>query len=72
MTFKRNPFNYLINAIKYGMKGFAQSISEVNNKYKEPFIKPTPITSIVLFGLKLYLIGMLSLILIKFIGSVYK
>jgi hypothetical protein len=47
-----------------------QEIREINEKYKTPRIKTTRMVSISLLLLRIYLIGMLLLLLYKFITVV--
>ena len=53
-----------------GFRGFFEAIREINEKYKTPRIKMTPMVSLSLLVLRLYLIGMLLLLLYKFISVV--
>ncbi len=46
---------------------FIQAIRDINEKYKTPRIKTTRMVSFWLLMLRLYLIGMLILLLYKFI-----
>jgi len=50
-------------------KTFIGSIREVNAKYRTPRIQMTPIVKISLYALRFYLIGMLLILLYKFISS---
>jgi hypothetical protein len=47
-----------------------QAIREINEKYKTPRIKTTRMVNISLMMLRLYLIGMLILLLYKFVTVV--
>ncbi len=53
-----------------GFRGFFAAIREINEKYKTPRIKMTPMVSLSLLMLRLYLIGMLLLLLYKFASIV--
>jgi hypothetical protein len=53
-----------------GFRGFFEAIREINEKYKTPRIKMTPMVSLSLLVLRLYLIGMLLLLLYKFVSVV--
>jgi hypothetical protein len=51
-------------------RDFIQAIREINEKYKTPRIKTTRMVSLSLLLLRIYLIGMLVLLLYKFISVV--
>ncbi len=51
-------------------RDFVQAIRDINEKYKTPRIQTTRMVSISLLLLRLYLIGMLLLLLYKFITLV--
>ena len=51
-------------------RDFIQAIREINEKYKIPRIKTTRMVSLSLLLLRIYLIGMLVLLLYKFITVV--
>ncbi len=51
-----------------GFRGFFEAIRGINEKYKTPRIKMTPMVSLSLLMLRLYLIGMLLLLLYKFVS----
>jgi hypothetical protein len=53
-----------------GFRGFFAAIREINEKYRTPRIKMTPMVSLSLLMLRLYLIGMLLLLLYKFVSVV--
>ena len=53
-----------------GFRGFFGAIREINEKYKTPRIKMTPMVSLSLLMLRLYLISMLLLLLYKFVSVV--
>ena len=53
-----------------GFNDFAAAIREINEKYKTPRIKMTRMVSISLLMLRLYLLGMIALLLFKFISLV--
>jgi len=51
-------------------RGFIQAIRDINEKYKTPRVKTTRMVSLSLLLLRIYLIGMLILLLYKFISVV--
>jgi hypothetical protein len=51
-------------------RDFIQAIRDINEKYKTPRIKTTRMVSISLLMLRIYLLGMLLLLLYKFISIV--
>jgi hypothetical protein len=51
-------------------RDFIQAIRDINEKYKTPRIKTTRLVSFSLLLLRIYLIGMLLLLLYKFISVV--
>jgi len=51
-------------------RDFIQAIREINEKYKTPRIKTNRMVSLSLLLLRIYLIGMLILLLYKFITVV--
>ncbi len=53
-----------------GLREFWGAIHEINEKYKTPRIKMTRMVSFWLLMLRVYLIGMLLLLLYKFISIV--
>jgi hypothetical protein len=53
-----------------GFRDFIQAIREINEKYKTPRIKTTRMVSFSLLILRIYLLGMLLLLLYKFISIV--
>jgi hypothetical protein len=53
-----------------GFRDFIQAIRDINEKYKTPRIKTTRLVSFSLLLLRIYLIGMLLLLLYKFISVV--
>ena len=57
----------LFSKIGDEMKAFFEAIREINQKYKTPRIKMTPLVSISLLVLRLYLIGMVVILLYKFV-----
>ena len=59
-----------MNNILDGIRDFFQAIREINEKYKTPRIKTTRMVSLSLLLLRIYLIGMLVLLLYKFIAVV--
>jgi hypothetical protein len=56
--------------IPNSFRDFFGAIREINEKYKHPRIKMTPLVSFWLLMLRLYLIGMLLLLAYKFISTV--
>ena len=56
--------------ISDGFRSFHEAIREINEKYKTPRIKMTRMVGFWLLLLRLYLIGMLLLLLYKFISIV--
>ena len=56
--------------IREAFLGFAEAIREINEKYKTPRIRTTRMVRISLLMLRIYLIGMLLLLLYKFISVV--
>jgi len=53
-----------------GFRDFIQAIRDINEKYRTPRIKTTRMLSISLLMLRIYLLGMLLLLLYKFISIV--
>ncbi len=53
-----------------GFHQFGGAIHEINEKYKHPRIKMTPMVGFWLLMLRLYLIGMLVLLAYKFVSLV--
>jgi hypothetical protein len=53
-----------------GFRDFIQAIRDINEKYRTPRIKTTRMVSISLLMLRIYLLGMLLLLLYKFISIV--
>lgn len=53
-----------------GFREFMEAIREINEKYKTPRIKMTRMVSISLLMLRIYLLGMIALLLFKFISLV--
>jgi hypothetical protein len=53
-----------------GFRNLIEAIREINKKYKTPRLKMTRMVSISLLMLRLYLIGMLLLLLYKFVTVV--
>jgi hypothetical protein len=51
-------------------RDFGQAIHEINEKYRTPRIKTTRMVSMSLLMLRIYLIGMLLLLVYKFISVV--
>ncbi len=58
------------NKIVETFTDFYQAVHEINQKYKEPRIKVTPMVSAALLMLRLYLIGMVLILAYKFITLV--
>jgi hypothetical protein len=59
-----------MTSILDSFRNLIQAIREINEKYKTPRIKTTRMVSISLLLLRIYLIGMLLLLLYKFISIV--
>ncbi len=59
-----------MNNILNGFRDFFQAIREINEKYKTPRIKTTRMVSLSLLLLRIYLLGMLILLLYTFISTV--
>ncbi len=59
-----------MNRAVRSIREFFVAVHEINEKYKHPRIKMTRMVSISLLMLRLYLIGMLLLLLYKFITLV--
>jgi hypothetical protein len=59
-----------MNSILNGFRDFFQAIREINEKYKTPRIKTTRMISLSLLMLRIYLLGMLVLLLYTFITTV--
>ena len=57
---------HILNALR----DFAGAIRAINEKYEHPRIRVTPMVAFWLLLLRLYLIGMLGLLLYKFVGTV--
>ena len=53
-----------------GFRDFIQAIRDINEKYRTPRIKTTRLVSFSLLLLRVYLIGMLLLLVYKFISVV--
>ncbi len=53
-----------------GLRAFVEAIREINEKYKTPRIKMTRMVSFSLLMLRIYLIGMILLLVYKFITVV--
>ncbi len=56
--------------IMQAFRDLVQAIRDINAKYRTPRIKTTPMVSASLLMLRIYLIGMLLLLLYKFISVV--
>ncbi len=56
--------------ILQGFMDLVQAVRDINRKYQTPRIKTTPMVSASLLLLRVYLIGMLLLLLYKFISVV--
>jgi hypothetical protein len=59
-----------MNRIFDGFRDLFQAIREINEKYKTPRIKTTRMVSLSLLLLRIYLLGMLVLLLYTFITTV--
>ncbi len=53
-----------------GVRDFVTALREINQKYKTPRIKMTRMVAISLLMLRLYLIGMILILIYKFITIV--
>jgi hypothetical protein len=53
-----------------GLKDFIKTIREINEKYRTPRIKMTPMVSLSLLMLRIYLIAMILLLVYKFVTIV--
>lgn len=56
--------------IFYGLRDFVEAIRDINRKYKTPRIQVTPMVNASLLMLRLYLLGMIVLLIYKFITLV--
>ncbi len=73
MSIKSNPFSLMAGAAKTVVTGFSKAVHEINEKYKKPSIKMTPLVSISLLLLRIYLLGMVLLMCYKFVSlAVFK
>jgi hypothetical protein len=59
-----------MNTIINGFRDLFQAIRDINEKYKTPRIKTTRMVSLSLLLLRIYLLGMLVLLLYTFISTV--
>lgn len=59
-----------MESIRDGLRGLAELIRETNRKYKTPRLEMTPMVRISLLLLRAYLIGMILLLIYKFITVV--
>lgn len=59
-----------MESIRNGLRGLAELVRETNRKYKTPRLKMTPMVRISLLLLRAYLIGMILLLIYKFITVV--
>ncbi len=59
-----------MESIRDGLRGLAELVRETNRKYKTPRLKMTPMVRISLLLLRAYLIGMILLLIYKFITVV--
>jgi hypothetical protein len=53
-----------------GFREFFEAIREINQKYRTPRIKMTRMVSISLLMLRIYLLGMIVLLIYKFISLI--
>ncbi len=60
----------ILQDIQRGIKDFIDAIHEINEKYRTPRIKMTRMVSFWLLMLRLYLIGMILLLVYKFVTVV--
>jgi hypothetical protein len=59
-----------MDRVANSFRDFLEAIREINRKYKTPRIKMTRMVSVSLLMLRIYLIGMLLLLVYKFITVV--
>ena len=59
-----------MNQIVDSFKDFVHTLREINEKYKTPHIRMTPLVSFSLMLLRVYLFGMIAILLYKFITVV--
>jgi hypothetical protein len=59
-----------MNRIVEGFMGFFAALREINQRYKTPRLKPTPLATAALTLLSIYLIGTVILLAYKFITIV--
>jgi hypothetical protein len=59
-----------MESILAAFRDLAASVREINDKYRTPRIQMTPMVRVSLLMLRVYLIGMLLLLLYKFISVV--
>jgi hypothetical protein len=53
-----------------GVKDFVQTLRDIDAKYKTPHIHITPMVSLSLLLLRIYLFGMVAILLYKFVTVV--
>jgi hypothetical protein len=53
-----------------GFRDFFEAIRDINRKYRTPRLKMTPMVNISLLMLRIYLLGMIVLLMYKFITLV--
>jgi hypothetical protein len=59
-----------METIRNGLRGLAELVRETNRKYKTPRFKMTPMVRVSLLLLRAYLLGMILLLIYKFITVV--
>ncbi len=60
----------ILQDLRRGIQDFIEAIREINAKYRTPRIKMTRLVSFWLLMLRLYLIGMILLLIYKFVTIV--
>jgi hypothetical protein len=58
--------NFIREWLNCEIKEWAEKIKEINNKYRKPRIKMTPLVRISLLALRLYLIILVIILIYKF------
>ncbi len=60
----------LFNGLRTNIREFVEAIRAINDKYKNPRIKMTPMVRVSLLMLRLYLIAMVLILFYKFLTLV--
>ena len=68
MALNYNPLKTIFRGIKTVIGGFFKAVHEINEKYKTPSIKMTPMVNASLLILRIYLLGMVILLCYKFVS----